>query len=73
MRNYMSGFKSNLFKNAVFLSVHGSVVSLNVEMEDWLDLNEQKYPSVFVLILLGGFLMCLLVLWSGLLPRFLLG
>lgn len=53
MGNYVSGFKSNQFENAGFLSVHSSVVSLNVGMEDWLDSNEQKYPSV--LILLGGF------------------
>lgn len=70
IRNYVSGFKSNQPENARFLSVFSSVVSLNVEMADWLDSNEQKYPSVFVLILLGGFWMCLL--WSGLLPSLLL-
>lgn len=40
----MSGFQSDQFENAGFLSVHSSVVSLNVEMESWLDPNEQKYP-----------------------------
>jgi len=47
MRSYVSGFESNQFKNAGFLCVHSSVVFLNTEMEDWLDSDEQKYPSVF--------------------------